>query len=79
MSPAHGWCGARVTILSFFLSAPPSEKIAGGFQQAGKKEGGLGEGIFDRLLSAEGGMGWEAARPCVSKEAKPAKIVSLIE
>jgi len=23
--------------------------------------------------------GWEAARPCVSKEAKPAKIVSLIE
>jgi len=24
-------------------------------------------------------MGWEAARPCVSKEAKPAKIVSLIE
>jgi hypothetical protein len=24
-------------------------------------------------------MGWEAARPCVSKEAKPAKIVSLTE
>jgi hypothetical protein len=24
-------------------------------------------------------MGWEAARPCVSKETKPAKIVSLIE
>jgi len=24
-------------------------------------------------------MGWEAARPCVSKKAKPAKIVSLIE
>ena len=24
-------------------------------------------------------LGWEAARPCVSKEAKPAKIVSLIE
>jgi hypothetical protein len=24
-------------------------------------------------------MEWEAARPCVSKEAKPAKIVSLIE
>jgi hypothetical protein len=24
-------------------------------------------------------VGWEAARPCVSKEAKPAKIVSLIE
>ena len=61
VSPAHGWCGARVTILSFFLSAPPSEKIAGGFQQAGKKEGGLGEGIFDRLLSAP------KARQCVAK------------
>jgi len=24
-------------------------------------------------------LGWEAARPCVSKEAKPAKIDSLIE
>jgi len=31
------------------------------------------------LLSAEGGIGWEAACPCVSKEAKPAKIDSLIE
>ncbi|MBT9168330.1 MAG: hypothetical protein DDT19_01675 [Syntrophomonadaceae bacterium] len=31
---AHGWVGARATIL--FLSAPPpSEKSAGGFQQAG--------------------------------------------
>jgi len=58
----------------------PAEKIAGGFQQAGKKEGGLGEGIFARLLSApKARQGWEAARPCVSKEAKPAKIVSLIE
>jgi len=26
------------------------KKIAGGFQQAGKKEWGLGEGIFARLL-----------------------------
>jgi len=59
---------------------PPSEKIAGGFQQAGKKEGGLGEGIFARLLTApKARQGWEAARPCVSKEAKSAKIVSLIE
>ncbi|HOR02364.1 MAG TPA: hypothetical protein PKZ92_03860, partial [Candidatus Woesebacteria bacterium] len=59
---------------------PPSEKMLSGFQQAGKKEGGLGEGIFARLLSApKARQGWEAARPCVSKEAKPAKIVSLIE
>jgi len=51
-----------------------------GFQQAGKKEGGLGEGIFARLLSApKARQGWEAARPCVSKETKSAKIDSLIE
>jgi len=25
------------------------------------------------------GEGWEAARPCVSKDAKPAKILSLLE
>ena len=31
------------------FEVPPSEKIAGGFQQAGKKEGGWGEGIFARL------------------------------
>jgi len=61
LSPAHGLGGARATPLSFILSIPPaSEKIAGGFQQAGKKEGGLGEGIFACLLSAEGGMGWES-------------------
>ena len=41
LSPAHGLGGARATSLSFFLSTPsPSEKIAGGFQQAGEKEGG---------------------------------------
>jgi hypothetical protein len=35
--------------------------------------------IFARLPSREAGLGWEVARPCESKEAKPAKIVSLIE
>ena len=35
---AHGKGGVSATILS--LSVPPSEKSAGGFQQAGKKEGG---------------------------------------
>ena len=81
LSPAHGWAGARATSLSFYLSVPPpSEKIAGGFQQAGKKEGGLGEGIFARLLSApKARLGWEAARSCSSRKIKPAKIVSLIE
>ncbi len=63
-----------------FEVPPPSEKTLSGFQQAGKKEGGLGEGTFARLPSApKARLGWEAACPCVSKEAKPAKIVSLIE
>jgi hypothetical protein len=63
-----------------FKIPPPSEKIAGGFQQAGKKEGGLGEGIFARLLSApKARQGWEAARSCVSRKTKPAKIDSLKE
>lgn len=81
LSPAHGCGGARTTFPSFLLSVPPpSEKIAGGFQQAGKKEGGLGEGIFARLLSApKARQGWEAARSCVSRKAKSAKIDSLIE
>ena len=77
LSPAHGRAGARATLLSFYLLVPPpSEKIAGGFQQAGKKEGGLGEGIFARLLSApKARQGWEAARSCVSRKTKPAKSV----
>ena len=47
LSPAHGRVGARATSLSFPLSVPPpSEKIAGGFQQAGKKKKGCGENEF---------------------------------
>ena len=73
---AHGKGGASATILSS-LSVPPSEKIAGGFQQAGKKEGGWGEGIFARLLlsggMAEGGFGGNSAMPeRIQKEAAPA-------
>ncbi len=81
LSPAHGRAGARATSLSFLLSVPPpSEKTLSGFQQSGKKEGGLGERIFARLLSApKARQGWEAARSCVSRKTKPAKIDSLIE
>ncbi|MFH1956395.1 MAG: hypothetical protein ABIJ28_01995, partial [Patescibacteria group bacterium] len=64
LSPAHGRVGVRATSLSFPLSAPPPlEKIAGGFQQAGEKEGGWGEGIFARLFRSAGAMGWEAFPP----------------
>ena len=68
MSPAHGRAGARATLLSFYSLVPTSEKTLPGFQQAGKKEGGWGEGIFARLLSApKARQGWEAARPCSKK------------
>ncbi|MBU1421556.1 hypothetical protein KJ978_03700, partial [Patescibacteria group bacterium] len=40
----------KISLLTIQFEVPPSsEKIAGGFQQAGKKEGGWGEGIFARL------------------------------
>ena len=62
LSPAHGRVGARATSFSFCISVPPpSEKIAGGFQQAGKKEGGLGEGIFARR-QAGGNAGRDSIR-----------------
>jgi len=67
----------------FFTNAPPPaspKKLRAKPKQAGKKEGGLGEGIFARLICPpKADWGREAARPCVSKEAKPAKIVSLLE
>jgi len=52
------------------FEVPPPKKSAGGFQQAGKKGGGWGEGIFARLLpfpfrlskrKAEGGFGGNSA------------------
>src|SRR3989344_4643526 len=76
---AHGRVGASETTLSF-LSAPPSEKSAGGFQQAGKKEGGWGEGIFARLPSREAGLGWERLRSLApSREAKQNIFQFLLE
>ena len=76
---AHGRVGASATTLSF-LSAPPSEKSAGGFQQAGKKEGGWGEGIFARLPSREAGLGWERLRSLApSREAKQNIFQFLLE
>ena len=39
----------KISLSTTQIEVPPSEKSAGGFQQAGKKEGGWGEGIFARL------------------------------
>jgi hypothetical protein len=78
LSPAHGWCGARATIQNVSAS-PPAEKIRF-VQQAGKKKRGSGGNEFLPACSApKARQGLEATRPCVSKEAKPAKFHFLIE
>src|SRR3990167_6276588 len=72
---AHGWWGKEKN-LSAEKSVRP--KVLGAKpKQAGKKEGGWGEGIFARLLlsggMAEGGFGGNSAMPeRIQKEAAPA-------
>ena len=80
----EGGASAFTAMLSFF-SVPPSvrRKVLGAKpKQAGKKEGGWGEGIFARLLpfpfrlrkgKAEGGFGGNSAFPLRNQiEASPA-------
>ena len=77
VSPALGGVGqGRLNINNF-----PPKKIWAKPKQAGKKKKGCGENEFLPACSARRrrAVGWEAARPCVSKEVKPAKIDSLIE
>jgi hypothetical protein len=72
LSPAHGMGGARVT--KNVPAPPPAEKIRS-VQQAGKKEGGLGEGIFARLLSLPAArLGWERFRLSASAKGQNRKI-----
>ena len=80
--------GASVcSVSSFVFSIPPSvrPKVLGAKpKQAGKKEGGWGEGIFARLLpfpsrlrkgKAEGGFGGNSAFPFLNQnEASPATL-----
>ena len=47
LSPAHGCGGARATMN--FNNSPYAKKSGKARKQAGKKEGGWGEGIFARL------------------------------
>ncbi|MFH1956307.1 MAG: hypothetical protein ABIJ28_01510 [Patescibacteria group bacterium] len=64
LSPAHGWVGARATILSLLYLVPPSaRKKFWPSNQAGEKEGGWGKGIFARLFCAVGAVGWKAFPP----------------
>jgi hypothetical protein len=69
-SSAHGWVGAR-TRIEFSAT-----KIKKPFRLREGAAGGGGEGEESRRARA---LGWEAARLCASREAKPAKIDSLME
>ena len=75
VSPAYGWCGARATKNTI---ARPSKKNWAKPKQAGKKEGGLGEGIFARPPRR---LGWESvsAIPASAGRQNRKIFVSLIE
>ncbi|MEK9179441.1 MAG: hypothetical protein AAB893_03155 [Patescibacteria group bacterium] len=64
-----------ILIRSFLISKPPPPKFSKKVQkQAGKKEGGWGEGIFARLFPAEGGIRVKSGSTCaLSTEVTPAK------
>jgi len=74
--PAHWEGGARATLKMI----APQKNFRAKPKQAGKKEGGWGEGIFARLLlsggMAEGGFGGNSAMPeRIQKEASPAACI----
>ena len=65
----------------FLICSPSAKKSGEARKQAGKKEGGLGEGIFARLLCpAKRGWGWESvsAIPALAGRQNRKIFVSLI-
>ena len=80
MSPANGLGGSRATILFLFsfLKAAAAPALRA-LKQAGKKEGGWGEGIFARLLCPpKAGWGLEAFPPFGVKPNIKAKQFSIL-
>ena len=76
LSPAHGRAGARATTKNTIALPKNWAKP----KQAGKKEGGLGEGIFARLLCrAKRGLGREVAAHSASAEGQSRKFFFLKE
>jgi len=76
--PAHGSGGARANIK---IKAPQKNRALPE-KQKGKKEGGLGEGIFARLLCPpKAGWGWESVSviPASAGRQNRKIFVSLIE
>jgi len=80
LSSAHWAGGARTTIE--FNNSPSAKKSGEARKQAGKKEGGWGEGIFARLpVRRRRTMGWESvsAIPALAGRQNRKIFVSLIE
>lgn len=80
VSPAYGRSGTRATIK--YNSQPAEKNRAKPEKQKDKKEGGLGEGIFARLLCPpKAGWGWESvsAIPLVRGRQNRKIFFSLIE
>jgi hypothetical protein len=71
MSPANGLGGSRATILFLFsfLKAAAAPALRA-LKQAGKKEGGLGEGIFARLRFPRRRRGWGESVSAVPPKAE---------
>ena len=77
--PAHWEGGARAHILSV-LPSVRQKNFRAKPKQAGKREGGWGEGIFARLPSREAGLGGERLRSLApSREAKQNIFQFLLE
>ena len=80
LSPAHGCGGARAIIE--FNNSPSAKKSGEARKQAGKKEGGLGEGIFTRLRFPRRRRGWGRSVSAIPPKAEYQNrkiFVSLIE
>ena len=85
MSKTRAWEGGASVFTALFssfrISAPPSARsknFRAKPKQAGKKEGGWGEGIFARLLCPpKAGWGWEAFPPFGVKPNIKAKQLSI--
>jgi hypothetical protein len=69
MSPANGLGGSRATILFSFPKAAVAPALRA-LKQAGKKEGGWGEGIFARLRFPRRRRGWGGSVSAIPPKAE---------
>ena len=69
MLPANGLGGSRATILFSFSKAAAASALRA-LKQAGKKEGGWGEGIFARLCFPRRRRGWGGSVSAIPPKAE---------